>query len=1517
MAPGAAGLTGDRFAGPDLLRLSRTSAVDVGAHLFHVIGHHVLRSARRRSRHRHAGPRRPGRDHGRHRGLPRRCGLRLEGGRHAPHPRDLLACRRARAHGLAHRLGLGNEGLGSLPRLEGCRHLAGEGREFAVGPAPLQLRGPALHHRPAFLQERQQLPSPGRAPLLRVLPHLGDLRGEAHGGALGRQPCPPGPEFVAGVFAPGSLSRRHRCILLQRQLLPGGGEPCADVFPAAALVETAPDEAQGFVVPDPAGVSLNRVKGLEDGFPAIAAGPRPDLFDGHHDPCRRLPCTARLRPVFDEPPRVPIVEIVCRQRHPVLRPRVERSEMLSGLVDPEVSLPVHVSRRLARGPAPAPPGDIRHPILDRRRRRRLRHRCILPDHACSRRLPRRGILRHLGSPPRHPVPVAFAEVHDVLECDARRILPQRPEPPGVVDQGLHFLGRRGVPGELIAVVLRHVGHPSGLGEAPVERLPGRIDVAHVGAAGGHAAAVAHVIGRRAHGHADVVKHAVAVVVGGRPCRTAAAARIGGARPDHPLGHVIMRRHLRIDARPGARQVLVDRRFRDWLAGLVFRQPFPQRGNDRRLVDMDRQVVPVTGEGGVDRRLRRPVVGEDEGRVHRASLGARHGHRVAVIQPDAAVIVDDLVDEEAHVLAVFRAPDDLDPLVSGKRVDDAEVLDLDDGAVEEALVPHRRANAQEVAPGDLERHGALVVRPRAAGMDDDALVIAGAGERALSHEMREHADLVVGARDHRRRAARVGLAPCLPVVDQVGERLLQVTPEVKLVTHGVGLDRRRGVAVAQRFRGGDLPGHERRLLRHRLELRDDARASLVAHEAGAKPRVLFRKAVDMHQDVLQIGPLPADLVDAHARRRLAHQAQARAGADGLVLPGVACGDDLAPVLARELEDVMRLARRQHAGLVDDDHRVLVEGESAARHEPQKLVDGIGRAGAVVAKADGRAPCDGRRDHRVAALPVEVGDRPQRRGLAGSRRPFDDGERAAGRPGAVTDRGNLFAAERIALGNEPVDLRLDHRCVEARAAVGRRFGSHAPDRFFHADLLLRGEDPGVGKAGVGLDGMGRHVEFDDFVIAQDAPHRDPRGFGSHDARRGVHGLFDDVGHTEDGLVFRQFLGHALEPFGGFPERLLVEADVLAGDAGDQGLAVFHEDARLEVPGDVTHVLAFARRLGLAGHLVDRRGGGRIRVGDEAHVVGHRLDGAAPLRPFPHEILRHAGDARERAVAAVALHFDAQALLQVPGKRMAVGGAGGLHPAEHGRRVERPELAVGSTRGVEDQTVRVKLRIVGSGRSVLEHRAHQLGADELDVAAAGSRARPPAVRAHDVLERLAAGVVVRLGDLVAHLLGRDRPQGADRLVGREGDVNARRAGPGARVPGEAIARLRIEAVIDLGEVQAVDRAAVVEAEKAGRIPPHAVRFVALDVVSGGGVETARAHPGSLPAALAGLARRPEALLRLKVVAGHGHPAQGGDHHSSSTGLRGNIRVLRSVPAPFRSAPGARSVTGPGSALTASDKV
>ena len=151
---------------------------------------------------------------------------------------------------------------------------------------------------------------------------------------------------------------------------------------------------------------------------------------------------------------------------------------------------------------------------------------------------------------------------------------------------------------------------------------------------------------------------------------------------------------------------------------------------------------------------------------------------------------------------------------------------------------------------------------------------------------------------------------------------------------------------------------------------------------------------MGQDILQVRLLAPYAVHPDTANGIADQPQPRSRLNGLLLLGVACKNNLRSMALGELENVKRLAGRQHPRFVDDDGGILVNLDPAPCGEAQQLVDAERPRLDIVAERHRRAPGHGSGDNALSVFTVEIGDRPQGRGLARARRSLDDGDPAPG-------------------------------------------------------------------------------------------------------------------------------------------------------------------------------------------------------------------------------------------------------------------------------------------------------------------------------------------------------------------------------------------------------------------------------------------------------------------------------------------------------------------------------------------
>ena len=199
---------------------------------------------------------------------------------------------------------------------------------------------------------------------------------------------------------------------------------------------------------------------------------------------------------------------------------------------------------------------------------------------------------------------------------------------------------------------------------------------------------------------------------------------------------------------------------------------------------------------------------------------------------------------------------------------------------------------------------------------------------------------------------------------------------------------------KRLGSSDLPRRKYKFSLHVLVVRKNTGAPLLCHRTCQEPRRLGCLALDMGQDILQVRLLAPYAVHPHAANRIADQPQPRPSLNGLLLLRVAREYDLRSMALGELENVMRLAGRQHPRFIDDNGGILVNLDSAPRGEAQQLVDAERPRIDVVTKRHRRAPGHGRGDNVLSLFTVEIGDRPQCRGLARACRPFNDGDPALG-------------------------------------------------------------------------------------------------------------------------------------------------------------------------------------------------------------------------------------------------------------------------------------------------------------------------------------------------------------------------------------------------------------------------------------------------------------------------------------------------------------------------------------------
>ena len=169
---------------------------------------------------------------------------------------------------------------------------------------------------------------------------------------------------------------------------------------------------------------------------------------------------------------------------------------------------------------------------------------------------------------------------------------------------------------------------------------------------------------------------------------------------------------------------------------------------------------------------------------------------------------DLVVPEGHLAAAVGVSADPRPdraVVPGLGM--AELVDGDDGPVEELFPPVQGADADAVPDGDLECRGLGVRLAAAARLDRDRFAPAGP-DRARAHEERERGDLGIALGYDDRAIVGIRPAVIVPVVDQAVERGFQVPPQVESSARRVGFDPGGGVRPAERIGGDRLPRLDR-------------------------------------------------------------------------------------------------------------------------------------------------------------------------------------------------------------------------------------------------------------------------------------------------------------------------------------------------------------------------------------------------------------------------------------------------------------------------------------------------------------------------------------------------------------------------------------------------------------------------------------------------------------------------------------------------------------------------------------
>ena len=226
----------------------------------------------------------------------------------------------------------------------------------------------------------------------------------------------------------------------------------------------------------------------------------------------------------------------------------------------------------------------------------------------------------------------------------------------------------------------------------------------------------------------------------------------------------------------------------------------------------------------------------------------------------------------------------------------EVFNRDHGAVEQLLLPVCGTDTQLVPASDLQRRGRpLVLRPPTYHHRHPVLIgpfpIQQCGETAFPHQMGQRPHLGPRARQHHAGFAGVRPLVAVPVIDQTGQRLFFVVPDMEPPTQVMRCNGRRRIAVAQRLGRSDLPRRKYKFSLHVLVVGKNAGAPLLCHRIRQQPRRLGCLALDMGQDILQVRLLAPYAVHPDTANRIADQPQPRSRLNGLLLLGVAREDDL--------------------------------------------------------------------------------------------------------------------------------------------------------------------------------------------------------------------------------------------------------------------------------------------------------------------------------------------------------------------------------------------------------------------------------------------------------------------------------------------------------------------------------------------------------------------------------------------------------------------------------------------------
>ena len=307
----------------------------------------------------------------------------------------------------------------------------------------------------------------------------------------------------------------------------------------------------------------------------------------------------------------------------------------------------------------------------------------------------------------------------------------------------------------------------------------------------------------------------------------------------------------------------------------------------------------------------------------------------------------------------------------------------------------RADAKALARRDVERHGVPAGLASADGdryrlLERRRVELTQAQAQALGKR------LALGVGSNERGAGFAGVLALItgPVVGEAFERCLFAPAEMHMAARMVSGYRFARFAVPEGLRGGDLPGLKRGFIGHCLVVSHEAPAHRGWCHRGGEARGLGRLAVRVDEYVLEVGKLAADLVDLDAVGAVSREAKAGSGFDGLLLLGVAREDEFGAVCLAEAQHIVNFPAREHAGLIDDEEGLGVEGEAPFAGVCEQFCDGEGLDTAVGAERVGGNPGGGGADGGVALLTVEVDDRAKRCGLARTGRALDEGDLCLG-------------------------------------------------------------------------------------------------------------------------------------------------------------------------------------------------------------------------------------------------------------------------------------------------------------------------------------------------------------------------------------------------------------------------------------------------------------------------------------------------------------------------------------------